>query len=141
MLELNYSLVLQIVLFLGLWVALKRFWFEPTMRLLKERAKRSEGALAAARESEAKLEELRRQHHLKLQEARDEAQREVAELMRHAEAEQKQLIAQANEDAQRTLSEVRTRVAEDVAAARRTLSADVGAIATEVARRVLGRAV
>jgi F-type H+-transporting ATPase subunit b len=141
MLELNYSLVLQIALFLALWAALKRLWFEPTMRVLKERAKRSEGEIAKARELEGEVERLRHEHHAALQHAKAEAQREVAEIMRRAEVEQKQLIAQANEDAQRTLAEVRARVAEDVAAARKTLSSEVGAIAREVTSRALGRAV
>lgn len=141
MLELNYSLVLQIVLFVALWAALKRFWFDPAMRLLAERQRHSEGEVEKARVLEAEVERLRREHNAALQRARSEVQREVAEIMRHAEAEQKQLLAQASEDAQRTLASIRARVAEDVAAARKSLSAEVGAIAHEVARQVLGRTV
>ena len=141
MLELNYSLVLQIVLFVALWIALKRLWFEPAMRLIAERQRRSEGEVEKARALSAEVERLRRDHNAALQDAKSEVQREVAEIMRQAEAEQKQLIAQASDDAQRTLATVRARVAEDVAAARKTLSAEVGAIAHEVARRVVGRAV
>lgn len=141
MLELNYSLVLQIVLFVALWIALKRLWFEPAMRLIAERQRRSEGEVEKARTLSAEVERLRRDHNAALQHAKSEVQREVAEIMRQAEAEQKQLIAQASDDAQRTLATVRARVAEDVAAARKTLSAEVGAIAHEVARRVVGRAV
>jgi F-type H+-transporting ATPase subunit b len=141
MLELNYSLAVQIVLFVALWMALKHFWFDPALRLLKERRTRSEGEIEKARALEAEVERLRREHSAALQEAKAEAQREVAEIIRQAEAEQKQLIARANEDAQRTLAEVRVRVAEDVATARRSLSAEVGAIARDVARQVIGRAV
>jgi F-type H+-transporting ATPase subunit b len=141
MLELNYSLVLQIVLFVVLWVALKRLWFQPAMRLIAERQRRSEGEVERARALEAEVERLRREHNAALQHARTDVQREVGEMMRQAEAEQKRLIAQASEDAQRTLAGVRSRVAEDVAAARKTLSAEVGAIAHEVARQVLGRTV
>ena len=141
MLELNYSLVLQIVLFVALWAALKRLWFDPAMRLLAERQRRSEGEIEKARALAAEVERLRHEHNAALQRAKSEVQREAAEMIRHAEAEQKQLIAHANDDAQRTLAEVRARVAEDVAAARKSLSADVGAIARDVARRVVGRAV
>jgi F-type H+-transporting ATPase subunit b len=141
MLELNYSLVLQIVLFVVLWVALKRLWFQPAMRLIAERQRRSEGEVERARALEAEVERLRREHNAALQHARSDVQREVGEMLRQAEAEQKRLIAQASEDAQRALAAVRSRVAEDVAAARKTLSAEVGAIAHEVARRVVGRAV
>src|SRR5262249_14470434 len=118
MLELNYSLVLQIVLFVALWAALKRLWFDPAMRLLAERQRRSEGEIEKARALAAEIERLRHEHNTALQHAKSEVQREAAEMIRHAEAEQKQLIAHASEDAQRTLVEVRARVAEDVAAAR-----------------------
>ena len=141
MLELNYSFVLQVVLFLVLWAVLKRLWFDPALRLIKERASRSEGEVEKARVLEAEVARLRQEHETAVQRARAEAQREVADIIRLAEAEQKQLISQANDDAQRTLSDVRERVAEDIATARRTLHDEVGPIAREVARQVLGRAV
>src|SRR5215472_11338238 len=133
MLELNYTLAVQAVLFVVLWIALKQLWFDPTLRLLKERSARSQGQMAAARELEAQLEQLRQERNLAIQQAKAEVQREIAEMLRRAEAEQKQLIAQANEEAQHTLADVRSRVAEEVAAARKSLSSDVGAIAREVA--------
>lgn len=141
MLELNYSLAVQALLFVVLWIALKRLWFDPALRLLKERAVRSQGEIAAAREVEAEVERLRQERNLAMQQAKAETQREVAEMLRRAEAEQKELIAQASEDAQRTLAEVRGRVAEEVAAARKNLSGEIATIAREVARVVVGRAV
>jgi F-type H+-transporting ATPase subunit b len=141
MLELNYSLALQVILFVVLWIALKWLWFDPAMRVVAERQRRSAGEIEKARAIEAEVERLRREHSAALQQARAEAQREVAEIMRRAEADQKQLIAEATEEAQRTLAEVRTRVAEDVATARKTLSTDVGNIARDVAREVMGRPV
>lgn len=141
MLDLNYSLAVQAALFVALWLVLKWLWFDPAMKVIAERATRSEGQVQEARALEAEIEKLRSEHQAALQQARTEAQREVADIMRRAEAEQKQLIARATEEAQRTLTEIRGRVAEEVAAARRTLSADVGTLAREVARKVLERAV
>ena len=141
MLDLNYSLVVQALIFVALWLALKWLWFDPALRLLKERSVRSQGQVAAARELEAEVARLRQEHDRAIQQAKAETQREVAEMLRRAEAGQKQLIAQANEEAQHTLADVRSRVAEEVAAARKSLSSDVGAIAREVVRVVVGRAV
>jgi F-type H+-transporting ATPase subunit b len=141
MLDLNYSLAVQAALFVALWLVLKWLWFDPAMKLIAERAIRSEGQVQEARALEAEIEKLRSERQAALQQARTEAQREVADIMRRAEAEQKQLIAQATDEAQRTLAEIRGRVAEEVAVARRTLSADVGTLAREVARKVLERAV
>jgi F0F1-type ATP synthase membrane subunit b/b' len=97
--------------------------------------------VVAARELQAEVARLRQEHDRAIQQAKAETQREVAEMLRRAEAKQKKLIAQANEEAQHTLADVRGRVAEEVAGARKSLTGDVGAIAHEVARVVVGRAV
>lgn len=141
MLQPDYSFFIQIGLFLLLWVCLKQWWFDPAMKLLKERNARSEGAVEEARKVQAEAEELRREHAIAMEQTKIEAQRDVHEILRAAEAEQKRLINEASEDAQRMLADVRSRVAEEVALARKELRADVESIAREVARSVMGRAV
>jgi F0F1-type ATP synthase membrane subunit b/b' len=42
----DYTFVVQIALFVALWIVLKRFWFDPALRIVRERAARSEGAIA-----------------------------------------------------------------------------------------------
>jgi F-type H+-transporting ATPase subunit b len=134
-------LLAQIALFLVLWLVLKRFWFEPALRLLAAREKRSHGAIAEARAVQDEAERLRREHAAALDQAKAEAQREVQDMLRQAEAEQRRVIAAANEAAQKTAGDVRARIADEVATARRTLEADASAIAREVAKAVMGRAV
>ena len=64
MLDLNYSLVVEALIFVVLWLALKWLWFDPALRLLKERSVRSQGQVAAARELEAEVARLRQEHDL-----------------------------------------------------------------------------
>jgi len=136
----NYATVtMQIAIFVVLWVALKRLWFGPALRVIHERRARSEGALREARALQAEAEELRAAHASALEAARRETHREVEAIVRGAEAEQKRLIAEARDDAQRTLAEVRSRVAEDVASARQELRSQAVTIASDIARKVLGR--
>ncbi len=137
----DYTFLVQILIFLVLWVALKRLLFAPALRIIHERTTRSEGAVQEARAIQAEAERLRAAQAAALDEARGEAQRELQELLRGAEAEQKQLIAEARDEAQRTLAEVRTRIAEEVAAARHGVREQAEQIAREVSRKVLGRAV
>ncbi len=137
----DYTFLVQIALFVAVWLALKSLWFDPALKVIKERSARSEGAIADARAVQAEAERLQREHETALADARAAAQREAQELMRAAEAEQKRLLTDATEAAQLTLADARARVAEDVAAARRTLQAEVGTLAREVARAVVGRAV
>ena len=134
-------LVAQIGLFLVLWVVLKRFWFDPALRIIAARERRSHGALAEARAAQDEATRLRREHAEALEQVKGEAQREMQELVRQAETEQRRLIAEANEDAQRTMEATRTVVATEVAAARRTLQSETLTIAREVAKAVMGRAV
>jgi F-type H+-transporting ATPase subunit b len=134
------TVLIQVVIFVVLWIVLRRLWFEPALRLARERASRSEGAVAEARAIQAEAERLRSEHAAALDEARGAAQREMQHILRGAEAEQKRLIAEARDEAQRTLSDARARIADDVAAARRGLHEQADAIARDVARKVLGRA-
>jgi F-type H+-transporting ATPase subunit b len=132
-------LFLQIAIFVVLWVVLTRLWFKPALRILHERAARSEGAVREARAIQAEAERLRAEHAAALDQVRGEAQREMQEIVRGAETEQKRMIAEAREEAQRTLTEVRGRVAEEVANARRGLREQAEQIAREVVEKVLGR--
>jgi F0F1-type ATP synthase membrane subunit b/b' len=134
-------LLVQIALFLGLWMALKRLWFDPALKVIAAREARSHGAVAAAEILHAEAEQLRRQHAAAIDDAKAEAQREVQEILRQAEAEQRRVIGEATGAAQRSLAEVQERVAQEVAAARQDLETNVRAIAREVATVVLGRPV
>jgi len=136
-----YALVLQIVIFVALWLILKRLWFDPALRIMHERAARSEGAIKEARAIQAEAERLRAEHAASLDEARGDAQRQMQEIFRGAEAEQKKLIAEARDEAQRTLGDVRAKVATEVASARQTLSESAHDMARLVAEKVLGRTV
>lgn len=137
----DYTFLVEIVIFVVLWVSLRRLWFEPALRIIQERTKRSEGAIVEARAVQAEAERMRVEHAAALDQARSEAQREMQDIFRTAEAEQRRLLDAARGEAQQTLSEVRGRIAEEVAAARRALQAQADEIARDVARKVLGRAV
>lgn len=137
----DYTFVVQIVLFLVLWQILRRMWFEPALRIMRERVRRSEGAIAEARAIQADVERLRAEHTTKLDAARSEAAQEMREMLQRAEAEQKRMLLEAHEDAHRTLSEMRVRIAEEVTVARAALREQARAIARDAVRVILGRAV
>jgi F-type H+-transporting ATPase subunit b len=137
--SIDYTLVVQIALFVALWVVLKRLWFDPALRVIRERTARSEGAVKEARAIQAEAQRLRAEHAAALDQAKGEAQSEMQEMLRQAEAEQQRLIAEARAEAQRTLTDVRAQVAEEVASARLGLRDSAGEIARIVAQKILGR--
>src|SRR5689334_2884311 len=137
----DYTFVVQIALFVALWIVLKRFWFDPALRIVRERAARSDGAIAEARAIQAEAERLRAEHAGALDKVRAEAQHEMQHIVHEAEAEQKRIIGEAREEAQRTITDVRARIAEDVAVARQGLRDSADDLARIVAEKVLGRGV
>jgi F-type H+-transporting ATPase subunit b len=134
-------LLVQIALFLGLWAVLRRWWFDPAMRVINAREKRSDGAVAESRTLHAEAERLRREHAAAVDQAKAEAGREVQEMLRAAEAEHRRIVGDAHDEAHRTTSEVRELIAREVEKARQDIRKDVETIAREMARTVIGRAV
>jgi F-type H+-transporting ATPase subunit b len=137
--SIDYTLLVQVALFVALWLVLKRLWFDPALRVIRERTSRSEGAVREARAIQAEAERLRAEHAAALEQAKGEAEGEMQEMLRQAEAEQQLVIADARAEAQRTLRDVRAQVAEEVASARLGLRGSAGEIARVVAQKILGR--
>lgn len=137
----DQTFVVQIIIFVLLWLVLRRWWFQPALRVIRERARRSEGAITEARAVQAEADRLRVEHASALEQTRAEAHREVQDILRRAEAEQRQVIAQANDAAERLLADARSRIAEEVATARRALQEQIQDITRETVRKVIGRAV
>lgn len=131
----------QIGLFLVVWFVLKRFWFEPAMKVIKERSKRSLGAVAEATAVQAEVARMRQEHATAMEQTRAEAQRDVQDILRKADAEQRRVVEEATAAAQETLTQARKTVAGEIAAARAELDAQVAVIAKQVASAVLGRSV
>src|SRR2546428_11731260 len=137
--SIDYTLLVQLALFVALWIALRRLWFDPGLGVSRERTARSEGAVREARAIQAEAERLRAEHAAALDQAKGEAQSEMQEMLRQAEAEQQRLIAEARAEAQRTLTDVRAQGAEEVGSARLGLRDSAGAIARIEAHKILGR--
>ena len=135
------TFVAQIIVFVALFLVLRRWWFGPAMAVIGERRRRSEGSIAEAQAIQLEVERLRSQHQAALSETRAQAQREVQEMIRRAEAEQARVIEEAVEESQRFLTDVRSRIAGEVVEARRGLEDQIQDMAREVARLIAGRAV
>jgi F-type H+-transporting ATPase subunit b len=135
----DYTFLVQIALFVALWLVLKRLWFDPALRIIRERTARSDGAIKEARTIQAEAERMRAEQAVALDQVKAEAQRDVQEIVRRAEAEQKRLIGEAREEARRTMEEARGRIAQEVSSARQGLRESAHDVARIVAEKVLGR--
>ena len=137
--NINATLIVQIVVFVALWWFTARFVWPPITRSLDERSKRIADGLAAADKAKADLASAERRVADELKQARDGA----AEVRSGAERQAGQLLEEARAEAGRIVAAA-MKAAEDEAAlaaqrAKDQLRDQVAQLAVAGAERILRR--
>lgn len=139
--DLDKSVLLQMVIFAVLIVVLKPLLFDPVLRVFALREERTEGAKETARKLQLKAGDLLTRYEKELErinravaEERDKARLETAKL----EAE---ILTEASAVVQRIEQEGRQRIEQEVSRMRSDLKRQSHLIARQIASKVLGREV
>jgi F-type H+-transporting ATPase subunit b len=139
LIEVNGSLIIQIINFLILLVVLYRFMYRPLVGALENRSAAIKQQLAEAQDAReqaqrqlAAMEERIRSAHAEAQATRDRALQDAAAL-------RERLSAEARQEASRLVEAAQAQIAGEVRRARAELRAEVGQLATEVAERLIRR--
>jgi F-type H+-transporting ATPase subunit b len=134
----DYSIFIQVALFIAVWLGLKTLVFAPMQRVLAERDRRTVQAEHSAREQALAAEADRVRYDEGLRAQRQRMMQE-AESARHAAiAESNDQIATARAAISRELAHQRAEVAAQVDAARRALADEAERVAAEMLARVSG---
>ena len=137
--NLNATLIAQIIVFLALWWFTAKFVWPPITKALDERSKRIADGLAAADKARADLASAERRAADELKVARDNA----AELRAGAERQGAQLVEEARAEATRIVAEAKKAAEEEAGlAAQRAkdqLRDQVAQLAVVGAERILRR--
>jgi len=136
----DYSLLVQVVFFVILWMGLKRLLFDPVLQMLDARHERTVGTQQHAAQVTAAAETAREDCHQAVHEARQKLAQEAAEARKAAQEEHARALAAARAEAAEEVSQFRAALADQVAQARGTLSAEARTIAGQMLDRVTGRA-
>ena len=139
MIAIDYSLPVQIVAFLLLWFLLNKLLFQPFLRLIEEREKRTEGARGEADALIAEGKQLRTEYENRMAKARDEAEAAKQTIIAEAGRAREQVLARARESAASSLQATRQQLTQEMAAARRLIGQETQAVAQQMAEKVLGR--
>ena len=134
--ELIVGLLAFFVLFFFTWkYVLPRF-----RQVLDERTRSIQGELERAEESRTEAERLQAEYRERIGEARNEANRIIEEAKTTAEELRKDLQTKAEEQAQATVARAQDEIRAERDRVFEELRGQVGAIAVEVAERVVGEA-
>ena len=139
MLSIDQSLIFQAVLFLALWMFLRKFLFEPHLAVMQQRTQRSEGALKEAQQVRADAESIEERYKSQLAQTRTGTMQQVDTVYRAAEEQAKALTDAARTEANQTLATMRVSLQQELAAAKQDLEARVPEFARTIAEKLLGR--
>jgi len=139
MIEINQSLVIQIVNFIiFLWI-LNYLIFKPIVRVLNERRERIEGTSEKARLMEAEIQKKLEEYEAKIQEAKGQAANEKERVRRQGEDLAKEIVERARTEMARDIPIIRKQIAGEAERVKGELEQRAQEMAREIACRVLGR--
>ena len=134
--ELLIGLLAFLVLFFFTWK-----WVLPRFReVLDERGRSIRGEMERAEQARKEADELQAQYREQIADARNEANRIIEEARSTAEQLRKDLQSKAEEQAQATVSRAQDEIRAERDRVFEELRGEVGAIAVQIAERVVGEA-
>jgi F-type H+-transporting ATPase subunit b len=139
--DFDKTLLIQVGLFVALWLILKPMLFDPMLKLFEEREKRIEGAIDEARKIDLKSVAAKTTYDDALAKARAEGASERDRLRGEGIKKENELLGQARLEAQAKLDAGRKQAQSQLTQAKQELAGERTKLARELAARVLGREV
>jgi F-type H+-transporting ATPase subunit b len=141
LIDIDGTVVIQWLLFVFLVAVLYPLLWKPFLRVRDERRKNIEGAQADARAMAASADKMRTDIETRMHQAKLRGADERARLRVEAAAREREILAAARQQAHTSMEEQRTHMRGQVASARQTLEGQAGALARQLAKKIIGREV
>ena len=135
------SVIIQIANFLFLIVALNFILYRPIRKILSDRKEKIKGLGSSTENAVKSLQEKELTLAKAIKDARARGLKEKENLVTQAEGEERKLIEAINARAQSELEETRRKIAGEAEAVRQSLQRQVETFASEITKKILGRAV
>ncbi|HVW53093.1 MAG TPA: F0F1 ATP synthase subunit B [Trinickia sp.] len=137
--NLNATLIAQMVVFLILaWFTMKFVW-PPMVKALDERSRKIADGLAAAEKGKTELEAAHKRVDQELAKARNDGQQRIADAEKRALSVAEEIKANAQAEAARIIAQAKADAEQQVVKARETLRAEVATLAVKGAEQILKR--
>ncbi len=141
MINIDISLLYQLVNFLFLIWILNIILYKPVRRVLRERNDQLGGLEADIRGLSEQLAEKAREMEARRNEARLEGFNRKEELKKQGQSVERELLSDASKKTESRISEVKVEIAADIVKARETLKSQVDGFSRALAEKILGRKV
>lgn len=139
MLELDPTLIYQIIGFFVLLLILNRLFFRPILKVLDERAERIEGAIQKAADIDKGVEDGLASYRERINEARQKGQEERSKIKSEALKREKEILEAASSAASEEVASMRVKIRQDKAAALEGLKDETRGLSRNIAERLLDR--
>jgi F-type H+-transporting ATPase subunit b len=139
--DVDWTFLVQVVLFIGLTLILKPVLFDPMLKLFEEREKRIDGAKLQARRIDEKSVTALTKYEGEMAKARSAGGVERDRIRLEAMKREQEILAAVRAVAAKTLEDGQRAAQAEADRARATLKNEATTMARELASRVLGREV
>ena len=139
--NLNATLLAQIVVFAILWWFTMKFVWPPITKALDERAKKIADGLAAADKAKLELTAANKRVEEQLAQTREESTKRIADAEKRAQAIIDEAKKRADEEGAKIIAQAKAEAEQQVIQAREALRAQVAALAVKGAEQILRREV
>jgi len=141
MIELNLTLIIQLVIVLSLMGILTQIVFKPFMTVLEERKNRIEDAEKTAKDLQQQADELIERYREAIASAQAQGAGIRDEIRKISLSEEMAILQNAMDEANRVIQEVKKNIAEDARAARADLRYQAQNLSQAITEKILGRSV
>ncbi len=141
MISLDISILYQIILFIVLGLILNKILFQPYLRLLEERERRTIGAEHDSADLEHEGARLRAQYEGKIAQAQTAAYAAKDAILQEARQQREKILGQARAEAASKLEQARREIALALEKEKALAAAEAATVAGEMVSKVLGRKV
>ncbi|HAG50908.1 MAG: hypothetical protein A2X87_06600 [Deltaproteobacteria bacterium GWC2_42_51] len=141
MIELNITLLFQVIGFFVLYLILNTFLYKPVTKLLEERDKNITGAKREAELLEAELQKKLLAYENRLNDTKAKAQEERLRLRQEGLDKERDLLESARKNSLDSIQQAKIKLEKDIQSAITRLKEESKAISKDIAEKILERKV
>jgi F-type H+-transporting ATPase subunit b len=139
--QINITLIIQIVNFLVLLLVLNALLYKPVTAKIREREARIRNDREKAAELDGQVQEQEKRHQQELATVRQTGAQEKSALMAESKKKETEILDKARAEASRIVEDMKASIRVEAEEVRKALKAEMTPLAQSISEKILGRAV